>query len=149
MKAPVLVQVDLIGTPEDPVRQRLLPALAELAQNEWPLVLLAVRPDRWTPTRNRVDRAFMRQATIEADLRRAGAALDGILYLDFGLFSRQRQRGRDIADLADRYGCKTRDMHGIAQPGRIADTMREVVGSIDIIDGPDQLDGALRALTRR
>jgi hypothetical protein len=106
MKPPVLIQAELVGTPEQPVHPELLSVLAELHQAGLPLLLVAARPDRWAPTRNRVDRAFMHQATIEADLRRAGGALDAVMYLDLGLFSRRKQHELDLADIANRYGAR-------------------------------------------
>ena len=74
MKAPLLIEAELLGSADDPGRARWLPLVSDLKQVERPLVLVAARPDRWTPTRNRVDRAFMRQADIEAEVRRAGGA---------------------------------------------------------------------------
>jgi len=116
MKPPLLLQADLVGSVETPTAPALLPVLSELNQAGVPLVLMAARPDRWAPTRNRVDRVFLRQATIESDLRRAGGALDAIVYLDFGLFSRKRQHERSLADIANRYACTLADLHLIARP---------------------------------
>ncbi|MCA1780524.1 MAG: hypothetical protein LC637_14440 [Xanthomonadaceae bacterium] len=145
MKPPVLVEIGLIGTPDEPVRSALLPVLAELNQTDWPLVLLAIRPDRWKPTRNSVDKAFMGQAAIESSIHRAGGALDAIIYLDFGLFSRQRQRDWMFGDLADRYACRIDQMHAITRPGRIAESLVSKVGSIAVLENPLKLEQDLRA----
>ena len=145
MKPPVLIEIGLIGTSDEPVRPTLLPVLSELNQADWPLVLLAIRPDRWKPTRNSVDKAFMRQAAIESGIHKGGGALDAIVYLDFGLFSRRRQRDRMFGDLADRYACRVDQMHAIARPGRIAESLRSRVGSIDVLERNSSLEADLRA----
>jgi len=148
MKPPVLIQTDLIGTAEEPAAPRLLPALAELHQSGIPLLLLSARPDRWAPTRNRVDRVFLRQATIEADLRRAGGALDAIVYLDFGLFSRRRQHERHLADIANRYDCQLEHLHLITRPGRMYDALKTLVGGVTLIDDGGEVETAIRERVR-
>ena len=148
MKPPVLIQTDLIGTVEQPAAPRLLPALAELHQAGIPLLLLSARPDRWAPTRNRVDRVFLRQASIEADVRRAGGSLDAIVYLDFGLFSRRRQHERNLADIANRYGCQLEDLHLISRPGRMHDALTPLVGSVSLIEDGGDVEAAIRDRVR-
>ncbi|PKL96771.1 MAG: hypothetical protein CVV18_00480 [Gammaproteobacteria bacterium HGW-Gammaproteobacteria-8] len=146
MKPPVLIQAELVGTPEQPLRPELLPALAELHQNGLPLLLVAARPDRWAPTRNRVDRAFMHQATIEAELRRAGGALDAMMYLDLGLFSRRKQHELDLADIANRYGCQLAELRLLARPGKLFDALSPLVGQATIVDEGKDLARAIRGL---
>jgi len=146
VKPPLLIQIELVGSAEVPVRPELIPLFSALERAGRPLVLIAERPDRWTPTRNRVDRAFMRQATIEAEIRRGGGALDAILYLDAGLFGRRRQREREFRDLAERYGCTLDDLRLLCRPGRLAEDLREVVGRIDPIDNEQRLATELRQL---
>lgn len=147
MKSPLLIQIDLLGTREQPVRARWLSRLAELPRAERPLVLLGARPDGWTPTRNRVDRAFGRQATIEAELRRAGGLLDAVVYLDFGLFGRKRQLERSLADLANRYNAALDDMTLIAAPGKIAEGLNGLVGRVATVENDDEFERELeRAL---
>lgn len=126
MKRPVLIDIELIGHADQVVDPQILPALAELNQADRPLVLLAERPDRWKPTRNRVDQAFKLQADIEAIINRGGGMLDAILYLDFSLFSRLRQRREALADLADRYDCTLEQMVAItSNQGRMLETLSE------------------------
>ncbi|MBL37599.1 MAG: hypothetical protein CMP07_04245 [Xanthomonadales bacterium] len=148
MKAPLLIEAELLGSADDPGRARWLPLVSDLKQVERPLVLVAARPDRWTPTRNRVDRAFMRQADIEAEVRRAGGALDAIIYLDVGLFGRKRQYQRNMADVANRYDCKLENIHAIVKPGKIADALEGVIGSLERIDGQAQFRTALENLLK-
>lgn len=148
MKAPLLIEAELLGNADDPTRARWLPLVSDLKQVERPLVLVAARPDRWAPTRNRVDRAFMRQADIEAEVRRAGGALDAIIYLDVGLFGRKRQYQRNMADVANRYDCKLEHIHAIVKPGKIADALEGVIGSLERIDGQAQFRTALENLLK-
>lgn len=145
MKPPLLIQADLLGSADQPGRARWLPLVSELKQIERPLVLVAARPDRWAPTRNRVDRAFMRQADLEAEIRRAGGALDAIIYLDVGLFGRKRQYQRNMADVANRYDCNLDHIHAIVKPGKIADALEGVIGSVERIDGQGQFRTALES----
>ena len=145
MKPPLLIEAELLGSADQPTRARWLPLVSALKQVERPLVLVAARPDRWAPTRNRVDRAFMRQADFEAEIRRAGGALDAIIYLDLGLFGRKRQYQRNMADVANRYDCSLEQMHAIVKPGKIADALEGVIGSVERIDGQAQFRAALEA----
>lgn len=148
MKAPLLIEAELLGNADEPARGRWMPLVSELKQVERPLVLVAARPDRWAPTRNRVDRAFMRQAEFEAEIRRAGGALDAIIYLDLGLFGRKRQYQRNMADVANRYDCNLEQMRAICKPGKLADALEGVIGSIERIDGQTQFRAALEATLR-
>lgn len=147
MKPPLLIQIELIGSADVPVRSELIGLFSALDRAGRPLVLVAERPDRWAPTRNRVDRVFMRQATLEAEIRRGGGALDAIVYLDAGLFGRRRQREREFHDLADRYGCAPRDLALLCQPGRLAEDLADVVGRIDVISNEQQLVEVLQQST--
>ena len=145
MKAPLLIDAGLLGSAEQPADPRWMPLLSEFKQLERPLVLLAERPDRWAPTRNRVDKAFMRQATIQAEIRRAGGALDAVIYLDLGLFGRKRQYERNMADLANRYDCSLQDIHALLRRGRIADALAGIIGPMDRVDDEAEFDEALRS----
>jgi hypothetical protein len=144
MKAPVLVQVDLLGPAAPQLDAGRLARMAELEQAGRPLVLVAERPARWAPTRSRVDQAFSLQAEVESELRRAGGVLDAVLYLDLGLFSRKGQIRRTLADLANRYGAELADMHALIAPGRLADALADVVGDVTRIENDDALAAALR-----
>ena len=145
MKAPLLIQVDLLGGADEPVRSRWLPLLARLAQDDRPVLLLAERPDRWAPTRSRVDRAFQRQSEIEAEVRRAGGALDGVIYVDLGLFSRRRQHERIVADLANRYDAQLGDLALIARPGKLAEVVTPFVGASELVEDDTAFERALEA----
>lgn len=145
MKSPLLIQAELLGSTDDPGRMRWLALVSQLKQIERPLVLVTERPDRWTPTRNRVDRAFMHQADLEAEIRRAGGALDAIIYLDLGLFGRKRQYERNMADLANRYDCKIEQMRAICRPGKIAEALDGVIGRVERVGDMAEFRSALEA----
>ena len=147
MKAPLLLQIDLVGDPEQPIADRWLAALSELASAERPLVLLDARPDRWAPTLSRVDRAFERQATIEAELRRAGGTLDAVIYLDFGLFGRKREYERNLADLANRYNVRIEEMILIARAGKMADALGDLIGKLVLVADEKELEAAIKEAT--
>ncbi|MFU8878069.1 MAG: hypothetical protein ACNA7E_07990 [Wenzhouxiangellaceae bacterium] len=145
MKPPLLVELALLGSSQEPVHAHCLPVLAGLYRAGIPLVLLDERPTRWAPTRNRVDRAFDRQARIEADIRRGGGTLDAVVYLDLGMFTRKREFERVLADLANRYGCRLGDFHALVRPGKIAEAIQPHVGLLERIEA-GQLEASLRQL---
>lgn len=144
---PILVERGLLPA-DGRLGNRLMRRFAEMNQRDRPLVLLDERPDRWTPTRNRVDRALEGQSVLEAEIQRGGGSLDAVLYLDFGLFSRRRRRGEALADLADRYGCASGELVALVGSGRMVDALDEVVGSLRRLDDGTELPDALRALLR-
>ncbi|MEM7054353.1 MAG: hypothetical protein AAF446_07355 [Pseudomonadota bacterium] len=140
MKPPVLIDIELIGSGDAIVDPQIMPSLAELNQADRSLVLLARRPDGWKPTRNRVDQAFKLQSDIEAMVNRGGGMLDAILYLDFSLFSRQKQRKAALIDLAARYGCEMSQMTAICRAdGRITDTLAECEIPLQSVDNQHSL----------
>ena len=144
---PILVDRGLLPV-DGRLDNRLMRRFAEMNQRDRPLVLLAERPDRWTPTRNRVDRALEGQSVLEAEIQRGGGALDAILYLDFGLFSRRRRRHEALSDLADRYGCEIERLVAIVGSGRMADALRDVIGQLQRLDDASTLPDTLRGLLR-
>lgn len=145
MKAPILIDLQILGVDNDPIDDRLIAPLAELNQSDRPVVLLAVRPDRWKPSRNRVDHALQRQTTIEHAIHRGGGALDAVIYLDLGWFSRPQRRHRMLADLADRYGCATDALVALVGSSRMAEAIRSAVGRVEQVSD----SGSLRDLLRK
>ena len=124
----------------------VLRSLAELHRADRPLVLLAERPDRWAPTRNRVDRALEGQSRIEREIQRGGGELDAVLYLDFGLFSRRRKRREMLTDLADRYGTDRQGLVAVVSSSRMADAVRDAVGQVITAGSAEDLVRALAGL---
>lgn len=148
MKAPLLVQMDLLGPAGRSMDAHRLARLAELDQGERPLVLVTERPTRWAPTRSRVDGAFGRQAEVEAELRRAGGNLDAVLYLDLGLFSRRGQLRDSLADLANRYAVELSDVQAVMSAGRLAEALRDLIGGVTIVSDEEAFDAALKEARR-
>ena len=140
---PLLIDQRMLGSGESAIDTALVRALAELNRADRPLVLLAERPDRWTPTRTRVDRALQGQNRIEREIHRAGGMLDAVLYLDLGLFSRRRKRQAALDDLADRYGCRPDALIAIVRPGRLADALKQSVGEVFTVEHASEIPGKI------
>lgn len=140
---PLLIDRRMLESGDSAIDPLLVRALAELNRVDRPLVLLAERPDRWTPTRTRVDRALEGQNRIEREIHRAGGVLDAVLYLDFGLFSRRRKRQAALDDLADRYGCRPEALIAITRPGRLAEALKQSVGNVLAVDHPSKIPGKI------
>ncbi len=101
---PILIQRGLLLDGQrgpDPARLDELVAFQRSARRR--LLLLARQPVRWRPTRNSVDEDLGLQQTLHQSLRRAGAELDGVLYLTVGLFARRQARLDELVGLASRY----------------------------------------------
>lgn len=145
---PILVDRGLLPSSEQPLGNPLARRFAEMNQRDRPLVLLEERPDRWAPTRNRVDRALEGQSLLEAEIQRSGGALDAFLYLELGLFSNSRRRREALIDLADRYGSDTGQLVALVSSDRMADALHEVVGVIRRPTSEAALCDELRSLIR-
>lgn len=142
--APILVDRGLLPAPDESIGRRLMRHFAEMNQRDRPLVLLAERPDRWTPTRNRVDRALEGQAVLDGEILRGGGMLDAVLYLDLGLFSRRRRRQEALEDLADRYGTKTGQLRALVASERMADALNGAIGEVVTVNDDAQLSATLK-----
>lgn len=143
---PVLVDLALLGSGGAAIPAAVLRAFAKLNRADRPLVLIGERPDRWAPTRSRVDRALEGQSRIEREVHRAGGVLDAVLYLDLGLFSRRRKRDAMLADLAERYGVPAAALIALVATEGLADAIRSGVGEARVLDAEDSLEAAIRAL---
>ncbi len=101
---PVLIQRGLLLDDQrrpDPARIDALVMFQRESKRR--LLLLARQPVRWRPTRNSVDEDLGLQQILQQSLRRAGAELDGVLYLTVGLFARRQARLDELVHLAGRY----------------------------------------------
>lgn len=143
-QAPILIDRGLLQAPDGSIGRRLMRRFAEMNQRDRPLVLLAERPNRWTPTRNRVDRALEGQGVLEAEILRGGGTLDAVLYLDLGLFSRRRRRQEALEDLADRYGTETNQLRALVSGERMADALNGAVGEVKSVSDEVQLASTLK-----
>jgi hypothetical protein len=86
-----------------------------LQRRGYHLLLLAEQPHRWRPTRRSVDHDLALQQELQQRISRAGAELDGVVYLETGLFSRRRTRTHALDELASRYKVPAADLVFIGQ----------------------------------
>lgn len=102
--APVLVQRGLLlnGHREPDADQ--ISRLVAFQRSGRRVLLLARQPQRWRPTLNSMDADLSLQQLLHQAFRRAGADMDGTLYLATGLFARRQSRADDLARTAERFG---------------------------------------------
>ncbi|NBB92087.1 MAG: hypothetical protein GVY32_02840 [Gammaproteobacteria bacterium] len=74
------------------------------------VLLVAPRPAGWRPTRRSVDHDLALQQQFHQLFTRAGAELDGVLYLGTGLFSRKNRQKNEFEQTARRYGRNVDEM---------------------------------------
>ena len=74
------------------------------------VLLVAPKPTRWRPTRRSVDHDLAVQQTFHQLFSRAGAELDGVLYLGTGLFSSKDRQKDEFEQTARRYGRNVGEM---------------------------------------
>lgn len=119
MNRVVLISRDLLVDHEtgEP-RLEAVSESARLHRAGWRLVVLAPRPERWRPTRRSMDQVMNSQRQLHEALTRAGGDLDGVYYLEYGLFTRRRRREAALDELAGRYGLKAADLVLIARRKR-------------------------------
>ncbi len=114
-KPPILVERELLlddGRAVDPVAIEQLVALQRRGHH---ILLVAVQPHRWRPTRRSVDHDLALQQELQQRISRAGADLDGVIYLETGLFTRKRTRQNELEQLATRYKVPAADLVFIGQ----------------------------------
>jgi len=103
-QAPTLVQRGLLlDERRDPDPARIAEIVA-FQRDGHRVLLLARQPQRWRPTLNSMDADLGLQQILHQAFRRAGAELDGTLYLATGLFARRQSRTDDLTRAAERYG---------------------------------------------
>ncbi len=127
--APLLVQrgllLDQARNQPDPER---LEELIAFQRTGYRLVLLARRPVRWRPTLSSMDTDLGLQQTLHQAFRRAGAELDGTLYLTTGFFARRQARLDELQRLALRYGVKGHDLIAIGRDPTLLETVVQCGG---------------------
>lgn len=74
------------------------------------VLLIAPKPQSWRPTRRNVDRDLAIQQQLHQTFSRAGAELDGVLYLGTGWFSRRHRQKNEFEQTARRYGRNVGEM---------------------------------------
>ncbi|AKS40396.1 hypothetical protein [Wenzhouxiangella marina] len=108
-RAPILIQRELLLNGAEPSADELERLVAFQRQGH-SVLLVAIQPARWRPTRRLVDHDLALQQDLQQRIRRAGAELDGVVYLEAGLFSSKRARRREIDQLAARYNVAAADL---------------------------------------
>ncbi len=112
--APVLVQRGLLlDQRREPAPDRIAELVA-FQRDGHRILLFARQPQRWRPTVNSMDADLGLQQNLHQALRRAGAELDGTLYLATGLFARRQSRTDDLARAAQRYGVDSGQLTAIS-----------------------------------
>ncbi|RFF26798.1 MULTISPECIES: hypothetical protein [unclassified Wenzhouxiangella] len=109
--APVLIERALLlgrgGRSPDAARIERVVAFQRRGHR---IVLVAPKPSGWRPTRRSVDHDLALQQQLHQLFTRAGAELDGVLYLGTGLFSRKHRQKNEFEQTAQRYGRNVGEM---------------------------------------
>jgi len=140
---PILIQRGLLLDDQrgpDPARIDELVAFQREARRR--LLLLARQPVRWRPTRNSVDEDLGLQQTLHQSLRRAGAELDGVLYLTVGLFARRQSRLDDLVELARRYRIQPAELVAVGSDATLMESIVQSGGRA--LSVGDKISGASR-----
>ncbi len=139
---PVLVQRELLLSNGQADLERL-EELVGFQRSGRRLLLLAEQPTTWRPTRKSVDHDLALQQQLHQLMRRAGAELDGVVYLGTGLFARKRTRLQELDRLAERYGTSSGELVLI---GRDAILLESIIlsGGRALAVGEVRVSGATR-----
>ncbi len=114
-QAPVLIQRELLLSDSGAPAARAIEVLVSFLRRGRPALLVAEQPVRWRPTRRAVDHDLALQQQLHQAVRRAGAEIDGIVYLTTGLFARRQARLTELDELANRYDLTGADLTLIAR----------------------------------
>ncbi len=139
---PVLVQRELLladGQPE----VKNLEELVAFQRSGRRLLLVAEQPTRWRPTRKAVDHDLALQQQLHQLIRRAGAELDGVVYLTTGLFARKRARLQELEQLAERYSTSVGELSLIGRDAVLLESM-VLSGGRALAVGEIKVSGATR-----
>ncbi|MCC5865056.1 MAG: hypothetical protein JJU31_08075 [Wenzhouxiangella sp.] len=120
--APVLVQRELLLNDQQPDSEQLELLVAFQRQGRR-VLLVAEQPVGWRPTRKAVDHDLALQQQLHQLIRRAGAELDGVVYLATGFFARKRNRVSELEQLARRYATTAGELIVIARDAILLETM--------------------------
>jgi len=113
--APVLVERSLVlGRGERNPDAGRIERLVAFQRRGHRVLLVAPKPASWRPTRRSVDHDLALQQQLHQLFSRAGAELDGVLYLGTGLFSRKHRQRNEFEQTARRYGRKVGEITLIA-----------------------------------
>lgn len=109
--APTLIERSLLlGRGERSPDTRCIERVVAFQRRGHRIVLVAPKPAGWRPTRRSVDHDLALQQQLHQLFTRAGAELDGVLYLGTGLFSRKHRQRNEFEQTARRYGRNVGEM---------------------------------------
>lgn len=104
-KALLIISRDaLLASLEEGQDERMFRLLAGLTRQGHRIILTAPEPDRWVPTRRKVDQALVDQQSLMKGVRAAGGDLDGVYYVPRSLLTQDRNRSGALGDILARYG---------------------------------------------
>lgn len=152
--APTLIGRELLVRDETPDAAGI-EAVVNFQRQGSRIILVAPRPHRWRPTRRSVDHDLALQQQIHQLISRAGAELDGVLYLGTGMFSDRPADEDEFSRLAARYDRNVDELVLISSDQSLLDAIIKAGGSAVAIgrDAPDairhfdDLNAALNHLT--
>ncbi len=110
--------------------------VVSLQRQGYHVLLLAEQPHRWRPTRRSVDHDLALQQELQQRISRAGAELDGVVYLETGLFTRKRTRSDALDELAARYKVPAADLVFIGQDPILLESIVLSGGKSIAVDSP-------------
>ena len=139
--APILVQRGLLLDQQREPDAEQITQLVAFQREGHRLLLLARQPQRWRPTLNSMDADLSLQQTLHQAFRRAGAELDGTLYLATGLFARRQSRADDLARAAQRYGVDSGQLIAISSDETLLESVVQSGGRALCV-GPSKVPGA-------
>ena len=122
-RAPILIQRELVLSAERVPNPERISELVDFQRRGHRLLIVAEQPGRWRPTRRSVDHDLALQQELHQLIRRAGAELDGVVYLATGLFVRRRARLEELDQLAARYNVTAADLVLIAREGILLESI--------------------------
>lgn len=134
MPVPVLIDRSLLvepgsdSTPHGPH----LDALIALQRQGRRILLVSIKPSGWRPTRRSVDSDLVLQHRFYQLFMRAGAELDGILYLSPKLFGRRQRYVDEFERTAQRYDCKASEMSFVSADHALIGIARSA--GLDVIE---------------
>lgn len=104
-KALLIISRDaLLAALQDSQPERIFRLVAGLSRQGHRVILTAPEPDRWVPTRRKVDQALVDQQSLMTGVRAAGGDLDGVYYVPRSLLTQDRNRSGALRDILVRYG---------------------------------------------
>lgn len=104
-KALLIISRDaLLASLEEGQAEKMFRLLAGLTRQGHRIILTAPEPDRWVPTRRKVDQALVDQQALMKGARAAGGDLDGVYYVPRSLLTQDRNRSGALRDILARYG---------------------------------------------